>query len=82
MAEQHNVGILDSRIRIALGLGCVGLLGYHFIVARVLPLYALIPVVVLVPFFLKTGATRICPVMKALGISTNGMSGASPGGAA
>jgi hypothetical protein len=72
MAEQQNVGALDGGIRIVLGIACVGLIVYHFLVARVLPFYALIPVVVLIPFFLKTGATRVCPVMKALGVSTRG----------
>lgn len=80
MAEQQNVGVLDRRIRIALGVGCVGRLGYHFLVARILPLYALILGAVLVPFFLKTGVTRVCPIMKALDISTNGQPGTSRGG--
>ena len=80
MAEQQNVGVRDSRIRIALGVGCVGLLGYHLLVERILPLYALILVAVLVPFFLKTGVTRVCPIMKALDVSTNGQPGAPRGG--
>ncbi len=71
MSEQHNVGRVDGGLRIALGIGCVALFGYHFVVARVLPLYAVVAVLVLVPFFLKTGVTRICPVMKAMGVSTN-----------
>lgn len=70
MAEPQNVGMLDSRIRIALGIACVGLLGYHFLAARILPLYAVILVLIGVPFCLKTGATRVCPIMKAMGVST------------
>jgi hypothetical protein len=82
MTAPQNVGVLDSRIRILLGIACVGALGYHFLVARILPLYALIPVVIGVPFFLKTGITRVCPIMKAVGISTNGEPGARPDGSA
>ena len=71
MAEAHNVGKADSLVRLALGVGCLGVALYHFLRAPILPLYGLIPVLVLIPFFLKTGATRVCPVMKALGVSTN-----------
>jgi hypothetical protein len=70
MAEEKNVGQLDSIVRIILGIGCVGLVGYHFIAEAILPMYALIPVIILIPFFLKTGITKICPVMKAMNIST------------
>ena len=72
MAAEHNVGILDSRIRITLGIICVGLVGYHFIFARILGLYALIAVIVLIAYFLKTGITRSCPIMKAMDVSTAG----------
>ena len=72
MPDHQNVGVLDSRIRILLGVTCVGAIGYHLLVARFLPLYALIPVIIGVPFFLKTGITRVCPIMKAVGVSTNG----------
>ncbi len=72
MAEHQNVGVLDSRIRILLGIACVGLLVYHFAIARLMPIYVLVVVVVGVPFFLKTGRTRVCPVMKAMNISTAG----------
>jgi len=63
--------VLDSRVRIALGIVCIGALGYHFLVAPLFPLNGLIVVMILIPFFLKTGATRVCPIMKAMKISTN-----------
>ncbi len=72
MKEKQNVGSADQVIRIILGFVCVGLLVYHFAVDAFLPLYALIPVIILVPFFLKTGYTKVCPVMKALNVSTAG----------
>jgi hypothetical protein len=71
MAEAHNVGVLDRYVRLTLGVACVGALGYHFFVAPILNLIGIIALVVLIPFFLKTGLTRVCPVMKAMGISTN-----------
>ena len=71
MDEGQNVGTLDSMVRIALGVACLGALGYHFLRAPLLPLYGVIAVAILIPFFLKTGLTRLCPIMKALGISTN-----------
>ncbi len=71
MSEAHNVGQIDRTIRLILGAGCVGLLGYHFFVAPVLHVVGIVAVVVLIPFFLKTGLTRVCPVMKAMGVSTN-----------
>lgn len=77
MAEHQNVGVLDSRIRILLGVACVGLLVYHFAIARVMPIYVLVVVAVGVPFFLKTGLTRVCPIMKALGVSTARPSGSA-----
>jgi hypothetical protein len=71
MEGSHNVGVLDSRIRIVLGIVCVGLVGYHFLVARILPLYGVLAVIVLIAYFLKTGVTRQCPIMKAMDVSTN-----------
>ncbi len=70
MSEDKNVGQIDSIVRIMLGFACVGLVAIHFIGDGILPLYGLIPVIILIPFFLKTGFTKICPVMKALNIST------------
>ena len=70
MPELKNVGQLDSIIRIILGIGCVGLIAYHFIGKSILPIYGLIPVIILIPYFLKTGFTKICPIMKAMNVST------------
>ena len=70
MPEEKNVGQIDSVIRIILGIGCVALVAMHFIGDGFLALYALIPIIILIPFFLKTGLTKVCPVMKALNIST------------
>jgi len=70
MAEQQNVGRLDSVIRIILGIACLAAMVYYFVAEDAFAWYLLIPLVVLVPFFLKTGATRVCPVMKAMGVST------------
>ena len=72
MSEAQNDGAVDGGIRIFLGIVCVGVVVYQFAKAPLLPLYLLIPVIVLIPFFLKTGITRVCPLMKAMGLSTNG----------
>lgn len=71
MAETHNVGRADQAVRVVLGVVCVGLVGYQFLVRPLLPLWGLIIVIILIPFFLKTGLTRQCPIMKAMGVSTN-----------
>ena len=71
LMEPQNVGRVDGIMRVALGVTCLALVGYHFLGQRILPLYLLIPVIVLIPFFLKTGITRVCPVMRAMGISSN-----------
>ncbi len=70
MTQAINVGNLDSIIRIILGVICIGLIAYHFMKKRFLPIYLLIPVILLIPFFLKTGITKVCPIMKAIGISS------------
>ena len=70
MADEQNVGALDSIIRIILGVVSVGLLGYHFLSESILPIYGLIAVIIFIPFFLKTGITKVCPIMKAMGVST------------
>lgn len=70
MPEEKNVGQLDSLIRIILGFGFVGLIAYHFIGDRILPIFGLIPVLILIPYFLKTGYTKVCPIMKAMNVST------------
>ena len=73
MSEEKNVGRVDSVIRIALGVVCIGLIGYHFLVEAILPVYGIIIVVIiLIPFFLKTGVTKVCPIMKAMNVSTRG----------
>lgn len=70
MSEQINVGRADSIIRIILGIIILGIVAYHFIGDPILPIYGLIPAVILIPFFLKTGVTKVCPIMKAMNIST------------
>lgn len=70
MNEVKNVGHVDSVIRKILGAACVVLVAYHFLMEAILPLYALIPVIVLIPYFLKTGIERTCPIMKSMNIST------------
>lgn len=70
MPQEKNVGQVDSIVRIILGLVCLGLVAYHFIGDPVLPIYGLIFLVILLAYFLKTGFTKICPIMKAMNIST------------
>ncbi len=70
MHEVKNVGHSDSIIRIILGVLCVGLIGYHFLVESILPVYNIIIVIILIPYFLKTGTTKVCPIMKAMDVST------------
>ena len=70
MSAEINVGRLDSIIRILLGIVCVGVVVYHFVFAPILPIYGLIPVIILIPYFLKTGYTKVCPIMKAMNVST------------
>ena len=70
MPEEKNVGQVDSIVRIILGFVCVGLVAYHFIRDAILPIYGLIPVIILIPYFLKTGYTKACPIMKAMNVST------------
>ncbi len=73
MAEnsaERNVGQIDSIIRIILGVVALGSVIYYFAVQSIFPIYILIVVIILVPFLLKTGLTKVCPIMKALGVST------------
>lgn len=70
MPEHKNVGQVDSIVRIILGLACVGLVAYHFLADPILPIYGLILLVILIAFFLKTGFTKVCPIMKAMNVST------------
>lgn len=70
MSELHNVGRADRAMRITLGVACLALVAYDFIVDPILPIYGLIIAVVLIAFFLKTGFTRVCPIMKAMNMST------------
>lgn len=72
MPEVKNVGQIDSVIRFVLGVVCVGLVGYHFVIESIFSIYSLIIVIILIPYFLKTGATKICPIMKAMNDSTTG----------
>ncbi len=68
--EQRNVGQIDSIIRIILGVIALGSVIYHFVGDGLFPVYILVVVIVLVPFFLKTGLTKVCPIMKSMGVST------------
>jgi len=70
MSVEHNVGRVDSIIRISLGFACLGLVAYHFILDPILSIYVLIPLIILTAYFLKTGFTRVCPIMKSMNIST------------
>ena len=70
MPEHKNVGQVDSIIRIVLGFACLGLVAYHFLADPILPIYGLIPVLILIPYFLKTGFTKVCPIMKAMNVAT------------
>ncbi|MBC8375110.1 MAG: DUF2892 domain-containing protein [FCB group bacterium] len=71
MAEEpRNVGQIDSIIRIILGAIALVSVIYHFVGDGLFPIYILVAVIVLVPFFLKTGLTKVCPIMKAMGVST------------
>ena len=69
MSVEHNVGRVDSIIRISLGFACLGLVAYHFILDPILSIYG-IPLIILIAYFLKTGFTRVCPIMKSMNIST------------
>ena len=70
MAEEKNVGQFDSIIRIILGFGIVVLVAMHFMGESNFPLYGLVAFFILIPFFLKTGFTKVCPIMKAMNVST------------
>jgi len=70
MPEMKNVGHVDSIIRIFLGVVCLVLVAYHFLGDSFLSIYSLIPLIILIPYFLKTGITRACPIMKAMNVST------------
>jgi hypothetical protein len=70
MPEEKNVGQADSIVRIILGVACLGLIAYHFLLNPILPIYGLIIVVILIAYFLKTGYTKVCPIMKAMNVST------------
>lgn len=72
MPEEKNVGQVDSIVRIILGLVCLGIVAYHFIWEPILPIYGLILIVVPIAYFLKTGLTKVCPIMKAMNVSTTG----------
>jgi hypothetical protein len=43
---------------------------YHLLLEAILPIYGLILVVVLIPYFLKTGYTNVCPIMRSMNVST------------
>jgi len=70
MSPEINVGQADRIVRIILGLACVGLVAYHFLADSILPIYGFIIIAILIAYFLKTGLTRVCPIMKAMNVST------------
>ena len=70
MSQEINVGQADRIIRIILGPACVGLVAYHFLREPILPVYVIIGLVILIAYFLKTGYTRVCPIMKSMNVST------------
>ena len=70
MSEIKNVGQIDSIIRLILGFGIVGLVASHFMGDRFIPIYGFVPIIILIPYLLKTGYTKVCPIMKAMNIST------------
>ncbi|MEX2189548.1 MAG: DUF2892 domain-containing protein [Bacteroidota bacterium] len=70
MPEVINVGHADGVVRIILGVVCLALVAYHFLGDSFLSIYTLIPLILLIPYFLKTGITRACPIMKAMDVST------------
>ncbi len=72
MSQNKSVGLLDAAVRVVLGGLCVAVLVYNFAIERLMPIYAAIPVFILVPLFFKTGLTRSCPIMESLGVSTAG----------
>ena len=71
MSEEKNVGKIDQIIRVILGIAVIAVIVYWFAMEKFMPWFGLIPLFILIPFFLKTGLTRVCPIMKSMGISTN-----------
>lgn len=67
----RNVGKFDSAVRIALGTACMAAIVYNYTESPILPLYGVIIVAILIPFFFKTGFTKYCPLMKSMKVSTN-----------
>lgn len=63
MENTINVSRIDQIIRLLLGFTDLALIIYHFFIEELFTVYALIPLIILIPFFLKTGITRYCPIM-------------------
>jgi hypothetical protein len=70
MAAQMNVGVLDGRLRIMLGVLCVVVLAYHYYFAQLFSFSIAIAVGIGALVFLTTGLIRFCPVMRVLGVNT------------
>lgn len=70
MTAQINVGVLDGRLRIMLGVLCVVVLAYHYYFAQLFSFPVAIAVGIGALVFLLTGLTHFCPVMRVLGLNT------------
>jgi hypothetical protein len=70
MAASQNVGVLDGRLRIMLGVLCVVVLAYHYYFARLFSFSVAIAIGIGALVFLTTGLIRFCPVMRVLGVSS------------
>jgi hypothetical protein len=70
MAADQNVGVLDARLRIMLGVLCVVVLAYHYYFAQLFSFSVAIAVGIGALVFLTTGLIRFCPVMRVLGVNT------------
>jgi hypothetical protein len=77
MTAHQNIGVLDARLRIILGVLCVVVLAYHYYFAQLFPFSVATAVGIGALVFLTTGLIRFCPVMRALGRSTATANGPS-----
>lgn len=75
MAAHQNVGVLDGRIRIMLGVLCIVVLVYHYYFARLFSFPVAIAVGIGALVFLTTGLIRFCPVLRVLGVNTGASKG-------
>jgi hypothetical protein len=70
MTAQINVGVLDGRLRIMLGVLCIVVLAYHYYFAQLFSFPIAIAVGIAALVFFLTGLTRFCPVLRVLGVNT------------